>query len=255
MDDVDGFETQLDARTSIASELESVGFHEAHEIGHGGFGVVYRCTQASLDRKVAVKVLIGDSTADNRDRFVREQQAMGKLTGHPNIVSALQTGFTEKGRPFIVMQCHERGSLDRLIRNEGPRPLQDVLRLGVKMAGALEIAHRNGILHRDVKPANVLFTDYGEPVLTDFGIAHIVGGFETTIGVVTGTPGFIAPEVLGGQRSSPKSDIYSLGATLFCAIAGYAAFERRTAEPGWRSSCVLLNNRYPISGTAESQMM
>ena len=104
------------------------------------------------------------------------------------------------------------------------------------MAGALESAHRHGIIHRDVKPANILLTDYGEPALTDFGIAHISGGFKTTTGTVTGSPAFTAPEaMLGGDPPSAASDIYGLGATLFCAVTGHAAFERRSGEQRRRS--------------------
>ncbi len=98
------------------------------------------------------------------------------------------------------------------------------------MAGAVETAHRLGILHRDVKPANILLTDYGEPELTDFGIAHITGGFETATGAVTGSPAYTAPEVLGGDPPSPAADVYGLGATLFSALTGHAAFERRSGE-------------------------
>lgn len=103
-------------------------------------------------------------------------------------------------------------------------------RLGVKIAGALETAHRLGILHRDIKPANILLSDYDEPALTDFGIARIQGGFETATGTVTGSPAFTAPEVLAGKSPSPASDVYGLGATLFCALTGHAAFERRSGE-------------------------
>ncbi|MFC9357416.1 protein kinase [Rhodococcus sp. NPDC057014] len=179
---------------------------------------------------VAVKVLDADLDDENRSRFLREQRAMGRLTGHPNIVNIFQVGATDSGRPYIVMQYHPRDSLDRLIREHGPLPLDQALRLGVKMAGALETAHRQGIVHRDVKPGNILITDYDEPQLSDFGIAHVAGGFETTSGAVTGSPAFIAPEVLGGAAPSVAADIYSLGATLFCALTGHAAFERRSGE-------------------------
>ena len=128
------------------------------------------------------------------------------------------------------MPYHAEGSLDERIRRHGPLPLDEALRLGVKMAGALETAHRLGILHRDVKPGNILLTDYGEPALTDFGIAHIAGGFETTAGVVTGSPAFTAPEVVAGDPPSPAADVYGIGATLFAAITGHAAFERRSGE-------------------------
>src|SRR6476620_3881643 len=125
------------------------------------------------------------------------------------------------------MPFHAANSLDVRIRRDGPLLLDEALRLGVKMAGALETAHRLGILHRDVKPGNILITDYGEPALTDFGIAHIAGGFETTAGVVTGSPAFTAPEVVAGESPSPAADVYGLGATLFAAFTVHAAFERR----------------------------
>ncbi|RZK69869.1 MAG: serine/threonine protein kinase, partial [Rhodococcus sp. (in: high G+C Gram-positive bacteria)] len=230
MTDVDPFATQRDVSGSVTAELAAAGFEDAQEIGRGGFGVVYRCTQAALDRTVAVKVLTADLDEENRARFLREQRAAGRLTGHPNIVNVLHAGVTENGRPFIVMPYHAQGSLDARIRRHGPLPLDEALRLGVKMAGALETAHRLGILHRDVKPGNILITDYGEPALTDFGIAHIAGGFETTAGVVTGSPAFTAPEVVAGEPPSPAADVYGLGATLFAAITGHAAFERRSGE-------------------------
>ena len=226
----DPFATQRDVVPAVPAELRAAGFDNAHEIGRGGFGVVYRCMQTSLDRTVAVKVLTADLDEENRARFFREQRAMGRLTGHPNIVNVLHVGVTDSGRPYIVMQYHSQDSLEVQIRRQGPLALNEALRLGVKMAGALETAHRLGIIHRDVKPANILLTNYGEPALTDFGIAHIAGGFETATGTVTGSPAFTAPEVLRGERPSLASDLYGLGATLFCAITGHAAFERRSGE-------------------------
>ncbi|WP_037182120.1 serine/threonine-protein kinase, partial [Rhodococcus opacus] len=107
---------------------------------------------------------------------------------------------------------------------------EQALRLGIKIAGALETAHRVGTLHRDVKPANILLTDYDEPQLTDFGIARIPGGFETTRGAITGSPAFTAPEVLEGRPPTVASDVYSLGSTLFCSLTGHAAFERHSGE-------------------------
>jgi non-specific serine/threonine protein kinase len=228
MDDGDPFATQHDV--DVIAELDAAGFDGAQEIGRGGFGVVYRCAQPSLDRTVAVKVLTADMDEENRDRFFREQRAMGRLTGHPNIVNAFHVGTTVGGRPYLVMPYYPRDSLEARVRRVGPLDQSEALHLGVKMAGALETAHRAGILHRDVKPANILLTDYGEPVLTDFGIAHIVGGFQTATGTVTGSPAYTAPEVLSGGSPSAVSDIYGLGATLFCAITGHAAFERRSGE-------------------------
>lgn len=230
MTDVDPFATQYEAAGSVAAELAAAGFDDVHEIGRGGFGVVYRCTQPSLDRTVAVKVLTADLDEENRARFFREQRAAGRLTGHPNVVTVLHTGVTGNGRPFIVMPYYAQHSLDTRIRRRGPLPFGDALRLGVKIAGALESAHRLGILHRDVKPGNILITEYGEPALSDFGIAHYAGGFETDTGVVTGSPAFLAPEIVAGEPPSAAADVYGLGATLFAAITGHAAFERRSGE-------------------------
>jgi non-specific serine/threonine protein kinase len=225
----DPYQTQRDVGPAVVSELSAAGFDDAEEIGRGGFGIVYRCTQVALDRTVAVKVLTADLD-ENRERFLREQRAMGRLTGHPNIVGVLHVGETTSGYPYLVMQYHRRGSLEARIRGVGPLPIDEVLRLGVKMAGALATAHRVGILHRDIKPANILYTDYGEPALSDFGIAHITGGFKTVTGTFTGSPAFTAPELLSGDPSSQASDVYGFGATLFCALTGHAAFERRSGE-------------------------
>ena len=222
--------TQQNLVSGIAAELRNAGFDDVTEVGHGGFGVVYRCTQPSLDRTVAVKVLTSDLDPDNVERFVREQRAMGKLSDHPHIVTIHEVGTTATGRPFIVMPYYAKDSLEALIRRHGPLDWSEAVSIGVKLAGALQAAHDGGILHRDVKPGNILLSDYGEPQLTDFGIARIAGGFQTTTGVITGSPAYTAPEVLEGATPTPQSDVYSLGATLFCAMTGHAAFERRSGE-------------------------
>ena len=221
--------TQRSVRQPIVAQLGADGFVDAVEIGHGGFGVVYRCTQVELDRVVAVKVLTVDLD-ENRLRFEREQRAMARLTGHPNIVAVFQVGETYVGHPYIVMPFYRKGCIQTEISRLGRLSLSDTLRLGVKIAGALESAHHLDILHRDVKPANVLLTDYGEPALTDFGIAHMVGGFRTESGVFTGSPSFSAPEIFAGHVPDRSSDVYGLGATLFCALTGHAPFERRSGE-------------------------
>ncbi|MEU1981704.1 protein kinase [Nocardia sp. NPDC019395] len=226
----DPLRTRQESTTSVAAELDAAGFAAAAEIGRGGFGVVYRCTQQALDRIVAVKILSGDSDEGNRARFVREQRAMGRLTGHPNIVPVLEQGVTDGGRLYLVTPYYASGSLESRVRRNGPLPVEEVLQLGVKIAGALESAHQVGIVHRDVKPGNILLTDYGEPALTDFGIAHIAGGFRTAEGTVTGSPAYTAPEVLEGGTPTPAADVYGLGATLFSALTGHAAYERRTGE-------------------------
>src|SRR6201996_9181686 len=230
MADVDQDASPRDLFPDIPAELHNAGFEDVAEIGHGGFGVVYRCAQPLLDRTVAVKVLTADLDQDNLDRFLREQHAMGRLSGHPNIVTILQVGTTTRGRPFIVMPCHAKNSLEALIRLHGPLDWHETLRIGVKLAGALEAAHRADILHRDVKPGNILLSEYGEPELTDFGIARMDGGFQTATGGITRSPALTAPEVLEGKAPNTESDVYSLGSTLFCALTGHAAFERRTGE-------------------------
>ncbi|WP_227984926.1 serine/threonine-protein kinase [Nocardia spumae] len=214
----------------IADELEAMGLFDAEEIGRGGFGVVYRCAQRALERTVAVKVLSSEIDEESRERFLREEHAMGRLSGHPNIVDVLQVDVTPSGLPFIVMPYATHGSLEQLIRDHGPLSWSESLRVGVKLAGAIESAHRVHVLHRDVKPANVLLNRYGEPQLTDFGIARIPGGFQTSTSMITGSPAFTAPEVLKGEEPTVRSDVYGLGATLFALITGHAAFERRSGE-------------------------
>lgn len=225
----DPFQTQRDAASAVVEQLSAAGFTDAEIIGRGGFGLVFRCHQETLDRTVAIKVLTADLD-EGRDRFLREQRAMGRLTGHPNIVGVLQIGQTEGGLPYLVMQYHQQGSLEDRLKRVGRLPPNETLRLGVKMAGALQAAHRLDILHRDVKPANILITDFGEPALCDFGIAHLTGAFETAAGTFTGSPAYTAPEILSGAPPTRASDIYGLGATLFAALTGHAAFERRSGE-------------------------
>ncbi|MEE6165494.1 MULTISPECIES: protein kinase domain-containing protein [unclassified Mycolicibacterium] len=216
--------------SDVAVELFTAGFDDVAEIGRGGFGVVFRCLESELDRIVAVKLLTADLDADTLARFLREQRALGRLSGHPNIVDIHRVGVTESKRPFLVMPYRGRGSLDRHVRANGPLNWPEVLKTGIKIAGALETAHRAGTLHRDVKPANILITDYDEVQLCDFGIAHIGDGFVTRPGTVMCSPAYTAPEVLAGGSSTTASDIYSLGATLFCALTGHAAFERHSGE-------------------------
>jgi serine/threonine protein kinase/N-acetylneuraminic acid mutarotase len=222
--------TQPPAGRRIADELAAAGLLEAVEIGRGGGGVVYRCHQTSLGRRVAVKVLLSGLDDDSRERFLREGYAMGGLSGHPNIGSILQVGVTENNQPYIVMPYYTEGSLAQQIRQFGRIGWPDALRIGVKLCGALETAHRAGTLHRDIKPANVLVNNYGEPQLCDFGIARIEGGFETQTGIVSGTIAYTAPEVLAGNPPTTAADVYSLGATIYALIAGRAAHERKTGE-------------------------
>ena len=252
MASIDPMRTQCVAPVGIAAELTAAGFEDPEEIGHGGFGVVYRCGQSALGRTVAVKVLTADLEPGNLDRFVREQVAMGKLSGHPHIVNIFQVGSTATGRPYIVMQYHPHGSVEDRIRDDGALGWRDALHIGVKVAGALETAHCRGMLHRDVKPGNILLAEYGEPQLTDFGIARIGGAFETSDGSIIGSPAYTAPEVLQGQPPTVASDVYGLASTLFTVATGHAVFERRQGEQ--MVAQFLRVTRQPIPSLSDSGM-
>ncbi|UGT67760.1 protein kinase [Nocardia gipuzkoensis] len=215
----------------IAIDLLSAGLHDAEKIGAGGFGAVYQCTEPSLGRVVAVKVLLDVSASgEGHNRFIREQESMGRLSGHPNIIDIYRVGTTPAGRSYLVMPHYRRGSLDQSIRRQGPCSTEQILRSGVKLCAALEFAHRNGILHRDVKPSNILLSQFDDPVLADFGIARREGELLTRTGIVLGSPAFTAPEVMEGHAATAAADIYSLGAVMFCMLTGHAVVERRTGE-------------------------
>jgi serine/threonine-protein kinase PknK len=230
MPNADPSQTQRDDPDSLVAMLAEAGYADATLIGKGGFGAVYRCIETSLDRTVAIKVLNPNHDNDDLTRFVREQRAMGRLSGHPNIVGILHVDVTDRGEPYIVMPFHARGSIFDRLRNSGPLSTAECLRLGIKISGALETAHLAGILHRDVKPANILVSGYAEPQLADFGIARIAGAFETSSEVITASPAYAAPEVLSGRPPTAASDIYGLAATMFCAVTGHAAYERREGD-------------------------
>jgi serine/threonine-protein kinase PknK len=219
-----------DASGGIIAELGAAGFEDARQVARGGAGVIYCAYETALGRNVAIKVLPSHIDEESRERFLREGYAMGGLSGHPNIVNILRVGVTDNGRPYIVMPYMASDSLAVRLRREGPTAWPEALRIAVKLCGALETAHRSGTLHRDIKPANVLVSDYGEPQLSDFGIAHIEGGYETATGFFSGTIDYTAPEVMTGKPATVASDLYSLGATIYALIAGGAAHERKNGE-------------------------
>lgn len=212
--------------------MQIAGFDSLTEIGRGGFGVVYRAPQPGFGRDVAIKVLSAPALQRDeraRRRFERETATTGTLSSHPHIVTLHQAGFTDDDRPYLVMALLEGGSLgDRLARS-GPMPWQEVLPIGVKVAGALATAHAAGIIHRDVKPDNVLVDDFGAPVLSDFGIASatgIDGAQLTATGQLTVTVAYSPPEVLDGARPDERTDVFALGATLFALLTGHPPFAR-----------------------------
>ena len=205
------------------------GYEGAVEIGRGGFGIVYRARQVDVQRTVAIKVLTGVFDEHAKLRFDRERDAMGLLSSHPNSVTVHASGFTADGRPFIVMEHLDGASLaDRLVR--GPLSWREAVEIGIKLAGALESAHRAGVLHRDVKPENVLISAYGEPKLADFGIARLEGGPETRSGSITASLYHAAPEVFEGKRPTAATDVYSLASTVFSLMTARAPFARETDE-------------------------
>ncbi|WP_329088512.1 serine/threonine protein kinase [Actinomadura citrea] len=201
------------------------GYRVLEQVGEGGFSVVYRAHQERLDRMVALKVLSISAVDDAAmRRFQRECKITGRLSGHPNIVTVLDTGTTRSGRPYIVMEYFEHGALTDRLAREGPLAFAEVLRIGVKMAGALAATHETDVLHRDVKPQNVLLSRYGEPALADFGIARLVDSFDATH-TQAFTPHHAAPEVLEGRPPGIGSDLYSLGSTLYQLLSGRPAFK------------------------------
>ncbi len=210
-------------------DLGTHDFVELHEIGRGGFGIVYTARQPAFERTVAVKVL---TLTDERTmrRFDRERHALGMVSNHPNITPVFASGFTTDGLPYLAMELMRGGSLADRLAAEGPMPWERVLALGVKLAGALETAHRAGILHRDLKPANILLSEYDEPRLADFGIASLDDGQQTRTGVITASVAYAAPEVLDGRRPGFQADVYGLAATLYTLIAGTAPFSVEEEE-------------------------
>ncbi|WP_083950133.1 serine/threonine-protein kinase [Herbidospora yilanensis] len=198
-------------------------------LGRGGMGTVWRALDETLEREVAVKELNADLSGADREIFtirtLREARAAGRV-GHP-AVAAVYDVFEERGHPWIVMQYVPSTTLGALIRDEGPMRPHRVATIGLQVLSALKAAHQAGVLHRDVKPDNVLITPDGRAVLTDFGIAAMEDDSPVTrTGSLVGTPAFISPERAAGGRAVRASDLWSLGVTLFLAVEGRSPFHR-----------------------------
>ncbi|MBO3745412.1 protein kinase [Streptosporangiaceae bacterium NEAU-GS5] len=197
-------------------------------IGRGGMGTVWRAYDQLLDRPIAVKEIRYDVQEDELEelnrRTMREARAAGRLT-HPNVV-VVHDVIEEDGRPWIIMQLVESKSLGQVLRESGRLTPGRTAQIGLEVLDALRAAHDQGVLHRDVKPENVLLTDDGRVVLTDFGIARIEADTTMTRTGLAGTPAFIAPERLRGESARRESDLWSLGATLYAAVEGKAPHER-----------------------------
>jgi hypothetical protein len=200
-------------------------------LGRGGMGVVWRATDQVLGRPVALKEvtfpahLTDDEREALRNRTLREARAAARLV-HP-CVTTLYDVVEEDGRPWLVMEHVESRSLQEIVQREGPLPWRAVARIGLDVLDALEAAHAAGIVHRDVKPANVLVGRDCAAHLTDFGIAVATGGPSiTTSGAIIGSPSYMAPERARGEEPGPPVDLWSLGATLYTAVEGRLAFDR-----------------------------
>ncbi|MEV4219060.1 protein kinase [Nonomuraea sp. NPDC049725] len=205
------------------------------KLGEGGMGAVWRARDELLDREVAIKEVTaaGQRAADT----MREARIAAKLT-HPNI-AAVHDVVLAGERPWIVMQYVPSSSLARMIADRGPLAVPTVTRIGLEVLAALRYAHASGVLHRDVKPGNILLTSEGHAILTDFGLATTLDGEPSSgrPGVVVGTPAYIAPERAGGGPSTALSDLWSLGATLYAAVEGRAPY-RHSSELATLSAVV-----------------
>jgi len=202
------------------------------EIARGGMGVVYKARQISLNRIVAVKMILAGqlATKADHDRFHAEAEAAA-LLDHPNIVPIFEVGEYE-GQHYFSMGYVDGSSLSARL-TEGPLPPKEAAELVATVAEAVQYAHLQGVIHRDIKPSNILIDSKGRPRVTDFGLAKRVdGGSElTATGQVLGTPSYMSPEQAAGQINAigPAADVYSLGALLYTALTGRPPFQAATA--------------------------
>jgi hypothetical protein len=209
-------------------------YRDPQHLARGGMGDVYRATDTQLGRTVAIKVLANRYADDDsvRERFKREALAAARLSGSPNTVTIFDVGESD-GHPYIVMELLEGGTLEDRLRANGAQDPADVLRWLEQAAGALDAAHAAGVVHRDVKPGNLLLNTRGEVSVADFGVASAVGLDSMTMtGTVLGTAGYLSPEQAKGERATPASDRYALGVVAYELLTGERPFasDSSTAE-------------------------
>lgn len=219
-----------------ASRVVGGRYSLSDQLGRGGMGTVWRAVDGLLQREVAVKHvalppgLDGPERAAVRDRVMREAQAAARLS-HQTSVTVFDV-LEDDGSVYIVMELVDCANLAELVESRGPLTPPRAAQLGLELVGALEAAHRRGIVHRDVKPSNVMMLPTGAVKLTDFGIASVKDHPSlTSTGQVLGSPSYMAPEQALGQRSGPEADWWGLGATLYFALEGRPPFERPGALP------------------------
>lgn len=213
----------MSRRPSPPPELP--GFTYLEPLGTGGFADVFLYEQQMPRRRVAVKVLLADRISSSAaQEFADEANVMAMLSTHPAIVTIYHASVAGDGRPYLVMEYCPRPNLQLRARKE-PFSVAEALRVGVQVAGAVETAHRAGVLHRDIKPANILVTEYNRPALTDFGIASTTGATGEASGMsIPWSP----PESFADPPTSgPRTDVWALGATIYTLLAGHSPFERR----------------------------
>lgn len=192
-------------------------YHVVKEVGKGAMGVVYRAHDPDIDRIVALKVLRPDrvTSQDFVSRFLKEAKAIGRLS-HPNIVTVYDVG-SDNNNIYIAMEFLEGKPLNEILR-ERALSLEEIIRVGSQIADSLRYAHEKGIVHRDIKPPNIILNDEGQVKITDFGIAHIEDPSstqQTKAGEILGTPMYMAPEQIVGGSVDGRSDLYALGVILY----------------------------------------
>ncbi|WP_163512288.1 serine/threonine-protein kinase [Fodinicola acaciae] len=230
------------------------GYSNLRVLARGGYATVYVATQTSIGREVALKIDTR-SVDDERDRrrFLREAQAAGRLSAHPHIVPVYDAGVTGDHHPYLVMELCTGGSFAALLKRQGPLEERRVRDVGVKIARALSAAHSAGILHRDVKPGNILIRAFGEPGLADFGLASMLHSQRyTSLALDALTPAYSAPEVFKADRHpTAAADVYSLGATLYALLTGRPPRWPATGTPSLATVVMLQDRPIPdIDGVA-----
>mgnify|MGYP000844369386 CR=1 FL=1 len=204
-------------------------------LGRGGFATVYAGTQVSLNRPVAVKVDSRNLDDErNRHRFLREVSAASRISNHPHAVSLVDAGVLMDARPYLVMELCEGGSVADLLATSGPLDPADALRIVAATSSALGAAHDAGVLHRDIKPGNILIDAYGTPRLSDFGIAAILReGQPFSVTLETLTPEYAPPEAFALTPPTPSADVWSMGAVLLTLLTGRSPRSDADGRP-WR---------------------
>jgi hypothetical protein len=206
------------------------GYANVAELASGAFATVYRAVELGTGRSVALKVLrVADTSPHLVEVFEKELGALALLSNHPNVTTLYGTFATPEGRPVLVLElCRE--SLAHRVRQSGPLPAGEVVQVGIKIAGALETAHRSGLLHRDMKPQNILVSQFDEPVLADFGVATLQAQAQSTEGVFGFTTLHAPPEALEGLPLSPSADIYGLASSMYQLLVGRGPFSSYEGE-------------------------